>query len=149
MKNWLRHKLDIARVSLIALGVPDIALKNIRIETFCQWTTGRAFVVCGGRTVYVAIWWAWMCRIIPPLGRHLVGVLRHEIGHVLVNKYPTVAQAFKLPEYPTMGLWYVIRTTLQQGYRATCLEEGLCEKIRGLELRTIRKLTRAIRGSRA
>lgn len=148
MDYWLKQKLEEAKGSLHEAGIPHSALSHIRIRSL-RWMSSRACVFDGGNTVFLWTPWTYLAQSVPYIEDSVVPLIRHEIGHILVHRYPGVAKEFGLKGYPDMGFFEMAWITLTRGYGATCDEEGLCENIKRLDNNTLRRLGKVLKRSRA
>ena len=145
MTTWLQQEFDVARESLIEVGISKKALQRIRVKPFSGRGVGRAYVNTGGNIIYISSLWIAMVKAFPFLVEAFHGVIRHELGHILIHRYPKIAKEFALGDYPDLTWWDIVTTTLLEGYQNVCKEEWLCEQIRERNPEVIKRLVRIIR----
>jgi hypothetical protein len=106
--------------------------------------TCRAFIKDG--VIHAAGWWALLCyEENDDEGAEYL--LRHELAHHVVNEHEDVADAFKLPEYPSPVrlAWLRLQVGIQlMKYEDIHPEEHFAERVAKLSPRTMKKLARVV-----
>lgn len=142
--NWLYAQLEAAQASLMRRGIPKHLLETDLCFAVIQ--PHRAMAALDSNEVVAAEWWA----IKAYLENNVKGarrLLRHELGHILVNRCPELEQEFSLPEYPSTPTLYWRYLCVGLGlmkYGDVHPEEQLCEDIADLRRPVLNKVLCAV-----